>query len=79
MLKVGVAKLATTKRALPIALVLQKNGSLHFCFDYCRLNVVTVCENCHISEMDEYNDCLGESRIFLTLNAVSGYRKIDMY
>lgn len=73
MFKVDVAELATTEWVSPIVLVPTDDGSLRFCVDYRRLNTEAERDTFPIPRMNEFIDFLGETRIFSSLNAISGY------
>lgn len=46
--------------------------------DHCRLNAATLRASYPISRMDEWIDFFGEIQIFSTLDANSGYWKIEI-
>lgn len=73
MEKNGVAEPAVREWASAIVILPKKDGSLRFCVDYRRLNAVTVRDSYPIPRMDECIDSVGEAKLFITLDANSGY------
>lgn len=55
----------------------KKNGTLHFCVDYRRLNAVTVKNSHSVQRMDEWIDSLGNAVISTTLDCNSGSWQIE--
>lgn len=78
MLRKEVIETANTELASLIVFEPKKDGSLKFCVDYCKLNAVTVKNSYPLSRTEEYNDSLGEAKIFSTLESNSGYWKIEI-
>lgn len=78
MLDKGVIEPANTDWASPIVFVPKPDGSLRFCVDYRRLNVMTIRDSYPIPRMDECIDSLGDAVIFTTLDCNSGYWQIPM-
>lgn len=60
----------------PIAFVQKKDGSLRFCTNYRKLNVVPVKGAYPILRIEECFDSLVEARIFWALETRSGYWQI---
>lgn len=56
----------------------QKDESFRFCTEHCRMNAVTVRDSYSIPRMDECLVPLGKAKLFTTLYAKSGTRKIKM-
>lgn len=56
----------------------KKDGSLHFSIDYRRLNALMIPDSYPIPRMDECIDSLRSAKIFSTLDANSGYWKIEI-
>ena len=64
----GVIQPSTSERAAPIVFAPKKDGTLRFCIDYRRLNLVTIRDSYPIPRMDECIDSLGHAEIFSTLD-----------
>lgn len=79
MLTDKVGDSATTEWASSVVFAPKKDGSLRFCVDHRRLNVMTVRDSYPIPKIDECIDSLGTAAIFSTLDANSGYWQIEMY
>lgn len=73
-----VIELALTGSATPVELPLRKNGALQFFIYYEKLNDVTKQDGYLISEMDKGIDFFDEAAVFSTLEANSGYWKIEI-
>lgn len=56
----------------------KKDGSLHLCVDYFRLNAVTVRDLFTLSRMDKYIYSLGDAIVFSTLNDISRNWQIEI-
>lgn len=76
MLKTHVIDPAQTKRAAPIVLASNKNGSLNFCIYFQKPDAVTVRDWYPFQTMDECFGSLGNDRLFSTLDAISGHLQI---
>jgi Reverse transcriptase (RNA-dependent DNA polymerase) len=79
MLTQGVIEPATSEWASPIVLVPKSDGSLRFCFDYRRLNVITIPDTYPLPRMDEFIDSLGDAAVFTKLDCNSGYWQIPVH
>lgn len=78
MLQDEIVESAAMELALPVVLALKKNGGLHFCVDYKRLNDTTVHDSYQVSKMDERFNSLESAAIFSTLDVNSDYGQIEM-
>lgn len=73
-----VAEPAVAEWVSPVVFVSIMDGSLRFRVDFYRNSAVTVRDRYPIPSIDEEFDSLEEARIFLTLDANSGYRQIKI-
>ena len=63
----------------PIVLVKKKDGTLHFCVHYRRLNSVTKGDTFPLPRMDDILDQLGDCKFFSTLDLKSDYWQIRVH
>ena len=75
----NVIEPATCEWASPIVLVPKPDGSLRFCVDYRKLNLITIPDTYPLPRMDECIDSLGDAVIFTTLDCNSGYWQIPVH
>jgi len=59
-------------------MVPKPDGSVRFCIDYRKLNVMTVKDAYPIPRMDACVDSLGDARVFSTLDCNAGYWQIPV-
>jgi len=59
-------------------MVPKPDGSVRFCIDYRKLNLMTVKDAYPIPRMDECIDSLGDARVFSTLDCNAGYWQIPV-
>ena len=78
MLRAGLIEPSKSAWASPVVLVSKKDEKLRFCFDYWRLNAVTIRDSYPFPRMDDYIDSLGEATVFSTLECNSGYWQIPV-
>ena len=78
MITQGVIEPSTSPWSSPIVLVRTKDGQLHFCIDYRKLNLVTQCEAHPIPRTDDILDSLSGAKLFTTLDLRSGYWQVPM-
>ena len=78
MLEKGIIHPSSGPWASPIVLVPKKDGQLHFCVDYRKLNSVTKKDQYPLPRIEDILDTLGGMRYFSTLDLASGYWQIEM-
>ena len=78
MLQDDVIQPSSSPWASPVVLATKKDGSSHFCVDYCKLNEVTQKDAYPLSQIDEVLETLAESQLFSTLDLVSGYWQVEL-
>ena len=64
--------------ASPILLVKKKDGTMRFCVDYRKLNLVTVKDVYPLPRIDDSLAALSTGRYFSTLDLTTGYHQIPM-
>lgn len=77
-LQEDVIERVTTEWAIPILVAPKKDGSLQFCFDYRKLNAVTIIYFYMLPRMDKCIDLSGEATVFSRLDANLGYWWVDI-
>jgi hypothetical protein len=75
----GVIQPSTSPWASPLVLVKKKDGSIHFCVGYRKLNTITRKDAYPIPRIDETLDTLSGSCVFTTLDLLSGYWQVEMH
>ena len=78
MRSMGVIEPSTGEWASPVVMVPKPDGSVRFCIDYGKLNMMTVKDAYPIPRMYECIDSLGDSRVFSTLVCNAGYWPIPV-
>ena len=71
MLSGGMVRELSSPWASPMVLIRKKNGELHFCVDYRRLNAVTRNDVFPLPHIDDVQDQLKGKRIFSTFRGGS--------
>jgi len=71
MLQSNVIENSSSPSFSPVVLVKKKNGQLHFCVDYRRLNAITRKDVFPKPRIDDVLDQLNGKEVFTTLDAKS--------
>ena len=75
----GVTEESDSPWSSPVVLVRKKDGSLHFCIDYRRLNDVTKKDCFPLLRIIDTLDTLAGARWFSTLDLKSGYWQVALH
>ena len=78
MLKSGVVEHSSSPWASPIVLVWKKDGSFHFCVDYCKLIEVMHKDVYPLPWIDDTLNTLSGSKWFTTIDLLSGYWQVEV-
>ena len=78
MLRAGVIEPTSAGWASSVVFVPKKDGTMRFCVEYGKLNVVTVRDSYPLPRMDECMDSLGDATVFTTLDCNSGYWQVEI-
>lgn len=79
MLTDGVIRTTQSEFASPLLVVPKTDGKWRCCVDYRLLNALTVKDTYPLPLMDYCSDSLGTAQYFTTLDANSGYWKVQVY
>ena len=78
MLSCGIISPSTSPHNTPIHLAKKKDGGYRFCLDFRQLNTITTKDKYPLPRIDETIDYLFGSKIFSTLDLISGYWQIEI-
>ena len=78
MLQANVIRPSISPWAPPIVLVTKKDGSVHFCVDYRKLNQVAKFDAYPMPQIEEMIDMIGPAGVTTTLDLAKGYWQIPM-
>ncbi len=74
----GILKESSSPWASPAVIVMKKDGSVHFCCDYRKLNQVTYKDAYPLPRVDESLDALDNAKLFSTLDLTAGYFQVNV-
>ena len=69
---------STSPWASPIVIVGKKDGSVHFCVDYRKLNQVARFDAYPMPRIEELLDCIGPAKYITTMDLAKGYGQIPL-
>jgi len=78
MRSMEVIEPASGEWASPVVMVPKPDGSVRFCIDYRKLNLMTVKDAYPIPRMDDCIDSLGDARVFSTMDCNACYWQIPV-
>lgn len=74
----NIIETAQTEWTSSIVFAAKRDGTLHFCVDYRKLNALTNRDSYPILRLDECIGSLGKATIFSQLDANSGYLHLEI-
>ena len=74
----GIVKPSQSPWDSPVVLVPKKDGSVHFCVDYRKLNSITQRDVFPLPRVDDILDTLHGTKFFTSLDLASGYWQIEL-
>ena len=77
-LKAGIIRESSSPWSSPLVYVKKRDGTTRPCVDYRKLNEVTTKDAYPLPRIEDCLDCLGNAKIFSTLDLQSGYWQIDI-
>ena len=78
MLAQDVIQPTNSPWASPVILVRKKDGSTRFCVDYRNVNSITRKDAYPLPRIDDMMDALSGSKLFSTLDLLSGYLQVEV-
>ena len=79
MMEKDIIKPSCSPWASPVVLVKKKDGTSRFCIDYRKVNTVTRKDAYPLPRVDDLLDTLAGSRLFSTLDLISGYWQVEIH
>ena len=79
MLERGIIRSSRNPWASLVVLVKKKDGTSCLCVDYCKVNSVTRKDAYPLPRVDDLFDTLAGSRLFSTLDLISGYWQVEVH
>lgn len=76
MFKSSITHYTSSPFFSPILVIKKKDGTLHFCMDYLKVNKLTIKDKYHIPTIDNLLDELYGSIVFTKLDQRVGYHQI---
>ena len=78
-LEKDIIKPSCSPWAWSVVLVKKKDGTSRFCIDYRKVNTVTRKDAYSLPRVDDLLDTLAGSRLFSTLDLISGYWQVEIH
>ena len=74
----GIIRSSQSPSASPVVLIKKKDGSIRFCIDYRKLNLITTRDVYPLPRIDDSLAALQTGAWFTTLDLTAGYHQIPM-